>query len=203
MYGSHEQTKRDYLSQAAQGAGLHVLEYIEKPVAVAFAYGKYEPSAQKAESASTMLNYLAETTHKTVNIHLGGRTLYVTYLTGNRIISTNEDRWLGGTDFANELVEYACDMYEEVDDEENIELDITREKFNEINQVHLAKIIPVVVGCLRDGNVTVAEIDHVFLSGGAIQTPAVMELLSDFFKRDIDIKVKPDEAAAAGAAIFA
>ena len=46
-------------------------------------------------------------------IHLGGRTLDVTYLFGSPdtklvVKSMNKDLSLGGTDFDNELMEYYC-----------------------------------------------------------------------------------------------
>ena len=57
---------------------------------------------------------------KTLVIHLGGRTLDVTYLCmdeeGKLVVkSKNSDKNLGGTDFENELTEYYCELYEDFD----------------------------------------------------------------------------------------
>jgi len=87
---------------------------------------------------------------------------------------------------------------------EDFSLNLTRQKFNALNQVHFNKIIPVIEGCLKDGKLTAAEINDVVLVGGSTRIPAVKELLGDFFKgKNLDQKMNPDEAVAAGAAILA
>jgi len=39
-------------------------------------------------------------------------------------------------------------------DGEDFSLNLTRQKFNALNQAHFNKIIPVIEGCLKDGKVT-------------------------------------------------
>ena len=57
---------------------------------------------------------------------------------------------------------------------------------------------------MKDGKLTKNEINDVVLVGGATRIPAVKELLADFFKgKNLDQKMNPDEAVAAGAAILA
>ena len=55
---------------AADSVKLDILDLIEKPLAVALAHG-IDECDDKATGE-----------HKTVNIHLGGRSLYVTYFRG-------------------------------------------------------------------------------------------------------------------------
>jgi len=89
-------------------------------------------------------------------------------------------------------------------DGEDFSLNLTRQKFNALNQGHFNKIIPVIEGCLKDGKLTKTEIHDIVLVGGSTRIPAVKELLGDFFKgKSLDQKMNPDEAVAAGAAMHA
>ena len=57
---------------------------------------------------------------------------------------------------------------------------------------------------MKDGKVTKNEVNDVVLVGGSTRIPGVKELLADFFKgKNLDQKMNPDEAVAAGAAILA
>ena len=83
-------------------------------------------------------------------------------------------------------------------------LNLTREKFNELNQANFDKIIPVIKGCLRDGSVTTEQIDDIILIGGCMRIPEVQLIISNFFSgKNLDIKMNPDEAVAAGAGCIA
>jgi len=89
-------------------------------------------------------------------------------------------------------------------DGEDFSTTLTRPKFNSLNQKHFNKIIPVIEGCLKDGKTNAAEINDVVLVGGSTRIVAVRDIISNFFKgKDLDQKMNPDEAVAAGAAILA
>ena len=57
---------------------------------------------------------------------------------------------------------------------------------------------------MNDANLTANQINDVVLVGGSTRIPAVKEILTDFFiDKNLDHKMNPDEAVAAGAAILA
>lgn len=61
---------------------------------------------------------------------------------------------------------------------EDFSLSLTRQKFNQLNQKHFNKIIPVIEGCLKDGGkVKPTEINDIVLVGGSTRIPAVRDLL--------------------------
>ena len=96
--------QRNCTKQAAKLAGIEVLRIINEPTAAALAYGLGENNDQ---------------TNKNILVFdLGGVTFDVTILRINRskeinfdILSTNSDKFLGGEDFDNRLVEYALDDF--------------------------------------------------------------------------------------------
>ena len=96
--------QRNCTKQAAKLAGIEVLRIINEPTAAALAYGLEENIDQ---------------TNKNILVFdLGGGTFDVTILRINRseetnfeILSTNGDKFLGGEDFDNKLVEYVLDIF--------------------------------------------------------------------------------------------
>jgi len=56
---------------------------------------------------------------------------------------------------------------------------------------------------LKDAGLTVNDIDEVILVGGSTRTPLVQQLVRDFFKKEPNKSVNPDEVVAVGAAIQA
>lgn len=54
---------------------------------------------------------------------------------------------------------------------------------------------------LKDASLTVSEIDEVILVGGSTRTPKVVKIVEEFFKKEPNKSVNPDEVVAAGAAI--
>ncbi|MFP4363031.1 MAG: molecular chaperone DnaK [Spirochaetia bacterium] len=54
---------------------------------------------------------------------------------------------------------------------------------------------------IKDAGLSVEDIDDVILVGGSTRIPAVQRLVKDFFKKDPNRSVNPDEVVAVGAAI--
>lgn len=69
----------------------------------------------------------------------------------------------------------------------------------------IAPLLPRLTSCcseaLRDGHVTPDLITNVLLVGGSTRIPAVQQIVRDYFKREPNRTLNPDEAVAAGAAI--
>ena len=113
-------TQRYSTQQAAELAGLKVLRIINEPTAAALAYGLQEPNDENKDG-------------KILVFDLGGGTFDVTILQliqnkndNNKeqifdVLATSGDKFLGGEDFDNKLVDYVldkfCKDYEESEEE--------------------------------------------------------------------------------------
>ena len=99
-----DNAQRNCTKQAAQLANIEVLRIINEPTAAALAYG--------LQDKKNILN------GKILVFDLGGGTFDVTILSRNtmnednfEIISTNGDKFLGGEDFDNKLVNFFLDNF--------------------------------------------------------------------------------------------
>jgi molecular chaperone DnaK len=81
--------------------------------------------------------------------------------------------------------------------------EITREKFNDLMQPVLSRLVPPCQKALEDANVSPEEIDRVILVGGSTRIPAVQEIVKQTFGKEPAKVINPDEAVAVGAAIQA
>ena len=99
-------SQRKCTEQAAKMAGIDVLRIINEPTAAALAYGLQDQNINN--------------NGKILIFDLGGGTFDVTILNINKeknleqifeILSTNGDKFLGGEDFDNKLVEYFLDKF--------------------------------------------------------------------------------------------
>jgi molecular chaperone DnaK len=82
-------------------------------------------------------------------------------------------------------------------------IEIERIKFDNLIKPKLDTTLALVRSCLKDANLTPQQIDRVLLIGGSTRVPAVRTLLADYFGKDPDSSVNPDEAVALGAALMA
>lgn len=80
-------------------------------------------------------------------------------------------------------------------------LQITRAKFEALVGEFLKKTIKPCEQCLKDSGLTKDKIDEVLLVGGSTRIPMVQKIVSDFFAKQPNKSINPDEAVACGAAI--
>ena len=99
--------QRQCTKQAAKLAGIEVLRIINEPTAAALAYGLGDSNNETKKGEGKILVF-----------DLGGGTFDVTILKINDsgeqnfdILSTKGDKFLGGEDFDNKLVEYVLDQF--------------------------------------------------------------------------------------------
>ncbi|KAF5269928.1 hypothetical protein FQR65_LT05727 [Abscondita terminalis] len=88
---------------------------------------------------------------------------------------------------------------------EEVDLEITREEFEKVNE-HLFKLcIQTVENCLRQASLFRAEIEKILLVGGSTRIPKLREMLAYYFdgSEKLTHGINPDEAVAYGAAIQA
>ncbi len=80
---------------------------------------------------------------------------------------------------------------------------LTRAKFEALAEPVLKRLIPPVEQALKDAGLTAKDIDEVVLVGGSTRIPKVQQLVKDFFGKEPNKSVNPDEVVALGAAVQA
>ena len=85
----------------------------------------------------------------------------------------------------------------------DIDLILTREKFNELTKDLIEKTVDIIDETLVASNLTYDDIDVVLAIGGSSRMTSVQDLLYERFKDKVKKGVNPDEAVALGAAVQA
>ncbi|MDP9310399.1 MAG: Hsp70 family protein [Chloroflexota bacterium] len=83
------------------------------------------------------------------------------------------------------------------------QIEVRREQFESMIKSKLDITLTVVRSALAAAQLTPGHIDRVLLIGGSTRVPAVRTTLAQFFGKEPDASVNPDEAVALGAAIMA
>lgn len=85
----------------------------------------------------------------------------------------------------------------------NLEMHITRAKFEELTASLLERTKKPFEQVMKDAGLTIADISNVVLVGGSTRMPAVTELVESMTGKKVSKNVNPDEVVALGAAIQA
>lgn len=80
---------------------------------------------------------------------------------------------------------------------------ITRSKFEELNMALFKGTLEPVRKVLEDSKLKKSDIDEIVLVGGSTRIPKVQQLIKDFFNKEPNRGINPDEAVAYGAAVQA
>jgi molecular chaperone DnaK len=78
---------------------------------------------------------------------------------------------------------------------------LTRAKFEQLVDDLIKRTIEPMEKALKDANLKPEEIDEVILVGGSTRIPKIQQIVKDFFKKEPNKGVNPDEVVAIGAAI--
>jgi len=78
---------------------------------------------------------------------------------------------------------------------------LTRAKFDRLTEDLVKRIISPCKLALKDANLTVNDIKEVLLVGGSTRIPAVRSAIKEYFGKDPNTSVNPDEVVALGAAV--
>ncbi|OKL59070.1 Heat shock protein [Talaromyces atroroseus] len=202
-------SQRQATKDAGLIAGLNVLRIINEPTAAAIAYGL----DKKAEGERNVLIF-----------DLGGGTFDVSLLTIEEGIfevkATAGDTHLGDlTTNARALrrLRTACERAKRTlssSAQTSIEIDslfegidfytsITRARFEELCQDLFRSTMEPVERVLRDAKVDKSSVHEIVLVGGSTRIPKIQKLVSDFFNKEANKSINPDEAVAYGAAVQA
>jgi len=85
----------------------------------------------------------------------------------------------------------------------HINLKMTRAKLEALVEDLIAKTLPPCKTALKDAGITASEIDEIVLVGGMTRMPKVLAEVKNFFGKEPNKSVNPDEVVAMGAAIQA
>jgi len=85
----------------------------------------------------------------------------------------------------------------------HINLKMTRAKLEALVEDLIAKTLPPCKTALKDAGLSASEINEVIMVGGMTRMPKVLEQVKNFFGKDPNKSVNPDEVVAMGAAIQA
>jgi molecular chaperone DnaK len=83
----------------------------------------------------------------------------------------------------------------------HLNLKLTRAKLESIVDELIRKTIDPVKSCLKDSKKTIQDIDEIVMVGGMTRMPKVIETVKEFFGKEPNRSVNPDEVVAVGAAI--
>jgi molecular chaperone DnaK len=83
----------------------------------------------------------------------------------------------------------------------HLNLSLTRAKFEQLVDDLIQRTIPPMRQALKDAGLDPKQIDEVILVGGSTRIPKIQQIVKDFFGKEPNKSVNPDEVVAIGAAI--
>ncbi|MDB5223598.1 MAG: chaperone protein DnaK [Chitinophagaceae bacterium] len=82
-------------------------------------------------------------------------------------------------------------------------VEISKEEFEELIRIYIDKTITACKNALKDAKLTADDINVIVMVGGSTRVPIVKKTISDFFGKEVNISMNPDEVVALGAALQA
>ncbi|KAJ5105172.1 hypothetical protein NUU61_002519 [Penicillium alfredii] len=212
-------------------AGLNVLRIINEPTAAAIAYGLDKKTEGERNvlifdlgggtfdvSLLTIEEGIFEVKSTAGDTHLGGEDF------DNRLVNhfVNEFKRKHKKDLTTNAralrrLRTACERAKRTLSsaaQTSIEIDslfegidfytsITRARFEELCQDLFRSTMEPVERVLRDAKIDKSSVHEIVLVGGSTRIPKIQKLVSDFFNKDANKSINPDEAVAYGAAVQA
>ncbi|MEO7538911.1 MAG: molecular chaperone DnaK [Pyrinomonadaceae bacterium] len=80
---------------------------------------------------------------------------------------------------------------------------LTRSKFEQLVEPILKRLMPPVEQAIKDAGLSPKDIEEIVLVGGSTRIPKVQEMVKEFFGKEPNKSVNPDEVVALGAAVQA
>ena len=225
--------QRQATKDAGKIAGLEVLRIVNEPTAAALAYGldkkKDETIAVFDFGGGTFDISILEVGEGVVEVkstngdtHLGGDDVDE-ILVGWIIDEFKKDQ---GIDLHNDKmalqrlkeaaekakVELSSAMETEINlpfitadqsGPKHLVMKLTRAKFEQLIEPALKRLMPPVEQAIKDAGLTPKDIEEVVLVGGSTRIPKVQEMVKEYFGKEPNKTVNPDEVVALGAAVQA
>ena len=85
----------------------------------------------------------------------------------------------------------------------HLDISLTRSKFDQLTEHLIQKALEPCKTVLNDASLSIKDIDEVIMVGGSTRIPAVQKAVKEFFKKDLNLSVNPDQVVASGAAVQA
>jgi heat shock protein 1/8 len=224
-------SQRQATKDAGLIAGLNVLRIINEPTAAAIAYGLDKKAEGERNvlifdlgggtfdvSLLTIEEGIFEVKATAGDTHLGGEDF------DNRLVNhfVNEFKRKHKKDLTSNAralrrLRTACERAKRTlssSAQTSIEIDslfegidfytsITRARFEELCQDLFRSTMDPVERVLRDAKVDKSSVHEIVLVGGSTRIPKIQRLVSDFFNKEPNKSINPDEAVAYGAAVQA
>ncbi|EAU29627.1 heat shock 70 kDa protein [Aspergillus terreus NIH2624] len=224
-------SQRQATKDAGLIAGLNVLRIINEPTAAAIAYGLDKKGEGERNvlifdlgggtfdvSLLTIEEGIFEVKATAGDTHLGGEDF------DNRLVNhfVNEFKRKHKKDLTTNAralrrLRTACERAKRTLSsaaQTSIEIDslfegidfytsITRARFEELCQDLFRGTMEPVERVLRDAKIDKSSVHEIVLVGGSTRIPKIQRLVSDFFNKDPNKSINPDEAVAYGAAVQA
>ena len=225
-------SQRQATKDAGTISGLNVLRIINEPTAAAIAYGldkKYKDERNVLifdlgggtfdVSLLTLEDGLFEVKATNGNTHLGGEDFdnrLVEYCASEFRRKTSIDiktnakalrRVRASCEKAKRALSAATQATVDIDalmDGEDLNVVITRSKFEDLCMDLFKKCMPPLESVLRDSKMSKSQINDVVLVGGSTRIPKIQQMVQEFFNgKEPNKSINPDEAVAYGAAVQA
>lgn len=223
--------QRQATKDAGRIAGLNVKRIINEPTAAALAYGLENSYGQKVMvfdlgggtfdvSIIEIGNGVIEVLSTSGDNHLGGDDF--NNCLKNYIL--DEFRQQEGIDLQNDQV--AIQRIKEASEKakielstmittivnlpfivttntgpKNLEIEITRSKFNELTKHLVDRLVLPMQNALNDARLTPEDLNKIILVGGSSRIPAVQEKIKEITNKEPSKSLNPDECVALGASI--
>lgn len=216
--------QRQATRDAGKLAGLDVLRIVNEPTAASLAYGiGLDPSDEQTIavydlgggtfdiSILKIQNGIFEVLSTNGDTFLGGddfdRAIIDYWIRENKI---SDDLLKENTSLAQEL-RLKAEEAKKALSSQNIfnekvgeyHCAITKQKFEELIQPLVNKTIDCCKNAIADAAVNIDDIQHIVMVGGSTRTPLVKKMVSEFFGKEVNDELNPDEVVALGAAIQA
>lgn len=212
-------TQRQATRDAGKLAGLDVLRIINEPTAASLAYGF---GLDKEDNKTIAVYDLGGGTFD-ISILTISQGVF-------NVMATNGDTLLGGDDLDAAIVDYWIKKYDLGNTSKNKQqlrvgaesakkalsatdrfeveyegqpLQISRVDFESIIQPIIVKTITCCGHAMKDAGISIEAIDEIIMVGGSTRVPLVKKMVSQYFGKEVNDTVNPDEVVALGAAIQA
>jgi molecular chaperone DnaK len=223
--------QRQATKDAGKVAGLEVLRIINEPTAAALAYGLDKKKEEKIAvfdlgggtydiSVLELAEGVFEVKSTNGDTHLGGDDFdqrlidwLVTEFKKDQGIDLSKDPMaLQRLKEAAEKAKMELSSTTQTDinlpfitadasGPKHLNLTLTRAKFEQLVDDLIQRTIPPMQQALKDAGLKPSEIDEVILVGGSTRIPKIQDVVKQFFGKEPNRSVNPDEVVAIGAAI--
>jgi molecular chaperone DnaK len=85
----------------------------------------------------------------------------------------------------------------------HLAIKLTRAKFDQLTEELVKRSLEPCRKCIKDAGFSTSDIDEVVLVGGSTRIPAIQKAVKEFFGKEPNRSVNPDEVVAVGAAVQA